>query len=988
MNPRTALLAGALLGAPPLLSAQDRRVDVTLTEGTNLAIALSPDGRTIALDLIGRIWTLPRAGGTANALTDELGDARQPAWSPDGRRIAFQSYRDGTWHIWSVGADGSDLRQHTFGPYDEREPDWSPDGRYLVFSSDRSGNYDVWRLELATERLERLTDDPADDYAPAVSRDGVGIAFASNRQDGAGVWVRRADGAVEHWAPVQGQTAGPSWSPDGRAIAFNAATATTSQLLIVERGGTPRVVSGAGEDVFPFRAAWTSTADFLYTSDGLIVQGRASGGRLGTIPMAARVAFNRPAYQRARRNFDDPNPQPVRGIVSPAVSPDGRSAVFTALGDLWLVADGRLTRLTEDPFLELDAMWAPDGRRIAYATDRGGSLELWVREMTTGQDHQLTRDVGGVALPSWSPDGNRIVFQTQRGLGTEMRMIDLTSGSVSTLRSLFGPSRASWSPDGKVIAVAALRPNSARFREGRNDILLIGLDGSPDRWVVPVADRGITTRGTDGPAWSPDGRRMAFIVDGLLWVLPVTPKGDPAGPPVRLSDDLAGALTWTGDSKRVLYQADQGLRLVSVEDGSTRTIDVALTWQAKHPTGRVVVHAGRIWDGVADQARQNVDLVIEGHRLTRVEPHNPALHRDSVVDASRLTVMPGLAEAHAHLGFGTGESLGRVWLAYGITTIRDPAADPFVFRERREAVESGVRIGPRELATGRIFDGERIYYNFNNGVAAGAQLDRELARAADLRFDLIKTYVRLPDVLQQRVIDFAHEHGIAVSSHELYPAVAFGADHVEHIRGTSRRGYSPKVSALYRSYQDVVTLLTASGMSLTPTIGIQGGFFSLLARDSTILDDPRIAAAYGPAYVQVLRRRPTAGSFFAPNPAAVAAQGETVRRIIAGGGRVIAGTDAPIIPYGLSLHTELQHYVEGGLTPVQALRTATSMFADAVGLGDQLGSIVPGRLADLTMVEGNPLERISDARRVRIVIKDGVVYTAEQLMAGAGRPLP
>jgi hypothetical protein len=615
-------------------------------------------------------------------------------------------------------------------------------------------------------------------------------------------------------------------------------------------------------------------------------------------------------------------------------------------------------------------------------------LELWVREMATGQDRQLTRDVGGVALPAWSPDGNRIVFQTQQGLGTEMRMIDLTSASVSTLRSLFGPSRASWSPDGKVIAVAALKPNSARFREGRNDILLISLDGSPDRWVVPVADRGITTRGTDGPAWSPDGRRMAFIVDGLLWVLPVTPRGEPAGPPVRLSDDLAGAVTWTGDSRRILYQSDDGLRLVSVEDGATRRLDVALTWRPRHPTGRVVVHAGRLWDGISDQARRDVDLVLEGHRIARVEPHSAALHRDSVVDGSRLTVIPGLAEAHAHLGFGTGESLGRIWLAYGITTVRDPASDPFVFRERREAVESGVRIGPRELATGRIFDGERIYYNFNNGILAGAQLDQELRRAADLRFDLIKTYVRLPDALQKRVIDFAHRSGISVSSHELYPAVAFGADHVEHIRGTSRRGYSTKVSALYRSYQDVVTLLAASGMSLTPTIGIQGGFFSLLARDSTILDDPRIAAAYGPAYVQVLRRRRTAGSFFAPNPAAVAAQGETVRRIIAGGGRVIAGTDAPIIPYGLSLHTELQHYVEGGLTPVQALRTATSLFADAVGLGDQLGSIAPGRLADLALVEGNPLERISDTRRVRIVIKNGAVYTAEQLMAGAVRPLP
>jgi hypothetical protein len=381
-----------------------------------------------------------------------------------------------------------------------------------------------------------------------------------------------------------------------------------------------------------------------------------------------------------------------------------------------------------------------------------------------------------------------------------------------------------------------------------------------------------------------------------------------------------------------------------------------------------------------------VDVVIEGHRIVRVVPHSEELHRDSVVDASRLTVIPGLADAHTHLGYGTGEGLGRIWLAYGITTIRDPAADGFVIRERREAVESGVRVGPRELATGRIFDGERIYYGFNNGMTPGAQLGQELERAAEFQYDLIKTYVRLPDLLQQRIIAFAHQHGIPVSSHELYPAVAFGADHVEHIRGTSRRGYSPKVTALYRSYQDVIALLTASGMSLTPTIGIQGGFISLVRKDSTILDDPRLLATYGPEYVASLKRGNP--RFPTPPPEQILAQGETVRRVIAGGGRVMAGTDSPIVPYGLSLHTELEHYVAGGVTPVQALRTATSMFADAVGLSGEVGSIAAGRLADLAIVEGNPLERISDARRVRIVIKNGDVFTAERLLRGAVQPVP
>ena len=290
-------------------------------------------------------------------------------------------------------------------------------------------------------------------------------------------------------------------------------------------------------------------------------------------------------------------------------------------------------------------------------------------------------------------------------------------------------------------------------------------------------------------------------------------------------------------------------------------------------------------------------------------------------------------------------------------------------------------MGPRELATGRIFDGQRIYYGFNNAITPGAQLAAELQRAADLRFDLIKTYVRLPDQLQQRIIVAAHQMGIPVSSHELYPAVAFGGDHVEHISGTSRRGYSPKMSGLSRSYQDVIGLLNASGMTLTPTMSLQGGFGWLVGRDSTLLNDPRLTIAYGPEYVQQLRQPPPAA--FRVTPAMITALGHTVRRVVEGGGVVIAGTDAPIIPYGLSLHTELIAYVEGGgLTPVQALRTATSGFADAMGLGNDLGSIAVGRLADFSMVEGNPLERIADARRVKMVMKNGETFSLERLLAG------
>ena len=224
-----------------------------------------------------------------------------------------------------------------------------------------------------------------------------------------------------------------------------------------------------------------------------------------------------------------------------------------------------------------------------------------------------------------------------------------------------------------------------------------------------------------------------------------------------------------------------------------------------------------------------------------------------MVDASNETVIPGLIEIHTHLNKDYGEALGRIFLSWGITTVRNPATNTFETMEYRDAFESGARIGPRLFTTGEPFDGTRVYYPGGSSLDDTGQLPLALERAKDAGFDFIKTYVRLPDLMQRRIIDEAHRMGMPVTSHELYPAVAYGADGVEHIRGTSRRGYSPKISGLSRSYRDVIDLLTASKMTLTPTIGIQGGFRLQTLRDPSWMDDPRMRALYPPSVLQRYR---------------------------------------------------------------------------------------------------------------------------------------
>ena len=971
--------------APPA----DRVLSFEVSEATQLAFDLSPDGRAIVFDLLGQLWTLPADGGVATPLTDAARDRSEdadPVFSPDGRSIAFRSNRPDGRGLFVISATGGPIRRLTTGA--DLAPAWSPDGRRLAFTRQDApfivdiGTATVTRVNVAGLETPAVRD-------PQWSNDGTRLllvnAAAVTFAGGPAVQVATNGGPATSVVTGDRLVLAPTYSPDQTALAyFSRGADGRAHLWAQGADGSARQLTEHAETT-PRRVRWSRDGSrLLYVGEGHIWSVRAAGGTATPIPFTARIRVARPMPAFAPVRFHAPGARvPARGHMGLALAPDGRSIAMIALGGLWVFAPGSTPRqLVPVPGTAAGLTWSPDGRQIAWSAGPQGAEDLFITDIATRATRRVTALPGQEARPSWSPDGRWLAFvhwqkavldtppsQVSDSLG-RLRVAPLQPDIVERIEqtrdlgdlpfnwiTTFFPlsqETPQWSPDSQGVLV---------FDGARASIKM--LDG-PSRDLASFPAPATFVR------WRVDGA-LVYITGNALWTAPVRISDGMVGTPVPLNDDAALYPSVSNDGL-TLYVSSDGLRLRAAT-GAVRMLGWPLQLNVADANDTLVVRGGRVVDGTGTPPSAPRDILVRQGRIARMAPSGelrvPANAR--VLDAQGRFVMPGLIDLHAH-AWDDLQLPG--YLANGVTAIRDTGAAMARLIALRDAIDAGQRPGPRIVAGGFQFvpsDRLGTTGDIIQLVAGGAEVGRAIAlvRAFDGRY--LKMRIPANWANGVRLLEQSRAAGLRASGHIASPLafVSAGIDGKEHLGQAGDR-------ADEAVYDDLVQLTRAARMWVVPTIVAFANTVRLMD-DPALIDAPDNRPFVSPFLRWWARRQaPTGRALYArlANDARASA-----RRYAAAGITLGAGSDVATVPS--ALHGELEELVGAGLSPAMAIAAATGTAATILGADAEIGTVAEGKRADLVLLDRDPTTDIRNTRAIWRVIKDGVVYDASSVAAHA-----